>query len=281
MADISEVQTTLVGVIAATLYPNGTSQASAIGAQCRVGSGWPTSAQLDPDLAAGKVNVSVYPTNIEKKTTRHLDAWQTVLHNAPTVVLSQSGQTITVGGSIPATFFAQNVAVLIAGHPFTYAAQPNDTLSTIASALATLIAAVYPGATSSGPIITLSAGTPAPTLRSGGSGTVAKEVKRQSRVLRIVIWAPTPALRDAAAKVLDPMLAQINFLSLPDGFGGRLLYHSSDVVDLQEKANLYRRDLCYSVEYPTTISQQATDVVVTQTKQADPVTGVVIKTTIY
>jgi hypothetical protein len=50
---------------------------------------------------------------------------------------------------------------------------------------------------------------------------------------------------------------------------------------LQEKANLYRRDLCYSVEYPTTITQQATDVVVTQTNQIEPTTGAVIKTTIY
>jgi len=281
MADISEVQTTLVGVIAAALYPNGTAQPSAIVAPCRVGSGWPTKAQLDPDLARGIVNVSVYPTNIEKKTTRWLDAWQMVLHNPPTVALTIAGQAITLAGTIPTPFFAQNVAIIIAGHAFTHAVQPNDTLTTIASALSALIAAVYPGATSSGAVITLAAGTPAPTLRSGGSATMAKEVKRQSRVIRMPIWAPTPTLRDAAAKLLDPILAQINFLSLPDGFGGRLLYHSSDVVDLQEKANYYRRDLCYSVEYPTTIAQQAADVIVTQTNMADPQSGAAIKTIIH
>jgi hypothetical protein len=281
MADISEVQTTLVGLIAGALYPNGTGQASAVGAQCRVGSGWPTAAQLDPDLAAGRVNVSVYPTSIEHKTSRYMPGWQQINHNAPTVTLTQAGQSITIGGTLPTPFFAQNVAILIGGHAYTHAVQQSDTLTTIASALAALAAADYAGTSSSGAVITLPAGTPQPTLRTGGTGMVGKEVKRQSRVIRIVIWAPTPSLRDAVAKVLDPFLAQIDFLTLPDGFAGRLLYHHSDLVDLQEKANLYRRDLCYSVEYPTTITQQATDVTVTVTNLVEPSTGAIIKQIIY
>jgi hypothetical protein len=282
MADISEVQNTLVGLIAGALYPNGTGQASAVGAQCRVGSGWPTKAQLDPDLAGGIVNVSVYPTSIEHKTSRYnMAGWQQISHNAPTVTLTQAGQAITIGGTVPAPFFAQNVAILIGGHAFTYAVQQSDTLTTIASALAALIAITYAGTTSSGAVITLPTGTPQPTLRTGGTGMVGKEVKRQSRVVRIVIWSPTPALRDAVASLLDAFLAQLDFLTLPDGFAGRLLYHHSDLVDLQEKANLYRRDLCYSVEFPTTITQQATDVTVTVTNLVEPSTGAVIKQIIY
>jgi hypothetical protein len=281
MADISDVQATLVGLIAGALYPNGTGQPSAVTAQCRVGSGWPSKPQLDADLAAGIVNVSVYPTSIEHKTSRHMQTWQQINHNAPTVTLIGAGRAITVGGTLPATYFAQNVAVLIGGHAYAYTVQQSDTLTTIASALAAMISADYAGTTSSGPGITLPTGTPQPTLRTGGTATMGKEVKRQSRVVRIVIWAPTPALRDAVAKVLDPMLAQINFLTLPDGFAGRLLYHHSDLVDLQEKANLYRRDLCYSVEYPTTITQQATDVTVTVTNLVEPTTGAVIKQIIY
>jgi hypothetical protein len=281
MADISEVQTTLVGLIAGALYPNGTAQPSTVGAGCKVGSGWPSKPQLDADLDAGIVNVSVYPTSLEHKTSRHMQTWQQINHNAPTVTLTGAGRAITVGGTLPTPYFAQNVAILIGGHAYAYTVQQSDTLTTIASALASMIAADYAGTTSSGAVITLPAGSPQYTLRTGGTATMGKEVKRQSRVVRIVIWAPTPALRDAVAKVLDPMLAQINFLTLPDGFAGRLLYHHSDLVDLQEKANLYRRDLCYSVEYPTTITQQATDVVVTQTNQIEPTTGAVIKTTIY
>lgn len=281
MADVSDVQTTLVGLIAGALYPNGTGQPSAVGANCRVGSGWPSKPQLDADLDAGIVNVSVYPTSIEHKTTRYMQGWQEINRFAPTVTLAGAGQTITVGGTISAPFRAQNVAVLMGGHAFAYAVQASDTLTTVASALAALIAAVYPGTTSSGAVITLPAGSPQRTLRTGGTSTVAKEVKRQSRVVRIVVWSPTPALRDAVASLLDAFLAQINFLTLPDGFGGRLLYHHSDLVDLQEKANLYRRDLCYMVEFPTTVTQQATDVVVTQTNQIEPTTGAVIKTTIY
>jgi hypothetical protein len=282
MADISDVQNTLVGLIAGALYPNGTGQDSAVGAQCRVGSGWPTKAQLDPDLAHGIVNVSVYPTSIEHKTSRYMPHWQEINRFPPTVTLtSDIGGSITVGGTIAAPFHAQNTAVLIGGHAFTYAVQASDTLATVASALAALIAAQYPGTSSTGAVITLPAGTPQPTLRTGGYATVAKEVKRQSRVVRIVIWSPTPTLRDKVASLLDAFLAQIEFLTLPDGFGGRLLYHHSDLVDLQEKANLYRRDLCYSVEFPTTVTQQATDVTVTVTNLVEPTSGATIKQIIY
>ena len=281
MADISDVSNTLVGLIAGALYPNGTGQASAVGASCRVGSGWPSKAQLDPDLAHGIVNVSVYPTSIEHKTSRYMPQWQEINRFPPTVTLTGASQTITVGGTIAAPFHAQNTAVLIGGHAFTYAVQATDTLATVASALAALIAVTYPGTTSSSAVITLPAGTPQPTLRTGGYATVAKEVKRQQRVVRISIWSPTPTLRDAVASLLDAFLAQIEFLTLPDGFGGRLLYHHSDLVDLQEKANLYRRDLCYSVEFPTTITQQATDVTVTVTNLVEPTTGAIVKQIIY
>jgi hypothetical protein len=277
MADISDVQNTLVGMIAGALYPNGTGQPSAVGAGCRVGSGWPSKPQLEEDLTAGVVNVSVYPMSDERRTTRHLKSTQQIAHFDPTVTLAVSGLTITIGGALPSPFHAQNVAVLMGGNAFTYAVQPTDTLATIASALAALIGATYSGTTSSGASITLPAGAPQPTLRTGGFATVGREVKRQQRTIRICIWSPTPALRDAVAKVIDPFLADIEFLTLPDGYGGRLLYQRSDLVDLGEKANLYRRDLCYSVEYPTTVLEQAADVTVTVTNLVAPSTGAIVK----
>jgi hypothetical protein len=283
MADLSEVSNTLVGLIAGILYPNGTSNpvSPGVGAQCRVGAGWPTSAQLDPDLANGIVNVSVYPMNIERNVPHFMEQWILLNHAAATVTLNASGQTITLGGTLPNPAIAQNVAVLIGQNPFAYAVQASDTLNTIASALATLIAATYPGTTSSGAVITLPAGTPQVSLRTGGTALMGKEVGRQVRDFRMVIWAPTPALRDATAKTIDPALRQINFLTLPDGFGGRLKYVKTDIVDQQEKANLYRRDLCYSVEYPSTVTQVATDVTVGVLNLVDPSTGAIIKQRIY
>lgn len=280
MADLSDVSNTLVGVIAGILYPNGTAQPSVIGADCRIGSGWPTSAQLDPDLKAGIVNVSVYPMNIERDVPHFMEAWLLINHFAPTVTLTASARTVTVGGTLPTPAIAQNVAAVIGGNAFAYSVQASDTLNSIASALATLIAVTYPGTTSSGAVITLPTSAPQVSLRTGGTALMGKEVGRQVRDYRMVIWAPTPALRDATAKAIDPVLRQMNFLTLPDGFGGRLKYARTDIVDQQEKANLYRRDLCYSVEYPTTVTEVATDVTVGVMDLTDP-TGAVIKQRIY
>jgi hypothetical protein len=46
-------------------------------------------------------------------------------------------------------------------------------------------------------------------------------------------------------------------LSLPDDSEGRLIYMNTNSYDQAQNALLYRRDLVYSVEYPTvTILQQ-------------------------
>jgi len=53
----------------------------------------------------------------------------------------------------------------------------------------------------------------------------------------------------------------MRFLEMPDGFGARLIYKNSMVIDAQQKANLYRRDLNYTVEYATTVSKQRAAVI--------------------
>ncbi len=62
MADLADVEDTLVDFIVGILYPNGTAASSALGAMCRVFRGWPLPAGLNADLAAGIVNVTVYPS---------------------------------------------------------------------------------------------------------------------------------------------------------------------------------------------------------------------------
>jgi len=85
MADISEVLVVLAAQAAAAVYPNGTGQASVANCDIRVYPGWPNAAALDNDLLAGKVNISVYPTQSEKNTTRYERRWQTQVRNTPTV----------------------------------------------------------------------------------------------------------------------------------------------------------------------------------------------------
>lgn len=274
MADLADVENALVALIAQTLYPNGTGQPSVTGTPAIIYAGWPTSSRLDADLLAlsqgqvgGKIHVSVFPTNTERNTTRYMRQWQPVSNPTPTLTLTISGQQVTVGGTVSTP---QNVMLMVGHQPYVYAVQGADTLTSIATALAALI----PGASSAGPIVTLAASAVLTAARVGGSGTSIMETRRQERVMQITAWADTPARRDAVIQAIDPVLAQIQFLTLVDQTAARLIYRSSRKDDMVQKANLYRRDLLYSVEYATIASETDTQVTQTQLNTSAAVAGV-------
>ena len=254
MADLSDVETAILAVVARALYPAGTGAPSVVGAPARVYRGWPVAPALGPDLRAGAVNVAIYATNREKNTTRYPREWQPLQGPpAPTLTLTVAGDTITVAGTIATP---QTVAVIVDGIvAFAYAVQPTDTQVTIATALAALIAAdesgQWAGTTSAGAVITVP-GASALIGRAGTFGTSIRELKRQIRDIVIHIWANRADLRDQVASVLDPALAAVENLSLPDGTTGRLLYVNSPHSDTVLREAAYLRNLVYSVEYPTT-----------------------------
>lgn len=256
MADLSDIESTLVSLIAQAVYPNGTGQASVANADCKVYRGWPVPANLDADLTAGKINVTVFPMGTEQNTTRYPLAWRELPVTAPTLTLTASDDAITVGGTPSSPL---NAAAIVNGVGYVYAVQASDTLDSIATGLAALINADTP-ATSSGVVITIPAAEQL-AARVGAVGTVVQEVKRQKKGFQITFWCPTPALRDAIVGPVDSALAAIEFLSLPDGTAGRMIYERSVVSDRVEREGLYRRDLFYSVEYGTTQAKTATQIV--------------------
>lgn len=277
MADIIDVQNALATIIAAALYPNGTGQASVTNSPIVVYPGWPESATLDTDLAAGKCHVTIFPKNEERNTTRYSNAQQATVAAAPTLTASVVAQTITIGGTVTTP---QNIALIINGAPYVYPVLANDTPTTIAAALAALVAVNIAGTTSSGPVITIGTTGRIQAARVNSNATVAAEIRRQERVFMITVWADTPTHRDTVGAALDVALAQTEFLSMPDGFGARLIYKNSPVNDGLQKEHLYRRDINYSVEYATTVSSTATPVIVEQTNITggiDP-TAPVVKT---
>ena len=46
MADLADVETALVGLTTAALYPGGSAASSSVGADCRIYRGWPTPTAL-------------------------------------------------------------------------------------------------------------------------------------------------------------------------------------------------------------------------------------------
>ncbi len=256
MAELSEVEQAIVSAITQMVYPYGTAAAPIAGQPCRIYRGWPIPASLDADLKAGKVNITVFPLDAEQNLTRYTNEWQELPTPSIALTLTVSGQTVTVAGMPTCPL---NAAVLVNGKAYVYPLQATDTPTSIATALAALISADTQ-ATSNGPVITVPAATNL-SSRIGSVGTVIQEVKRQKKSFRITIWCNGPLIRDAVSRVIDPGLASMTFINLPDGTGGRIRYERTHTDDVPEKALLFRRDLVYSVEYGTTNTQKAAAVV--------------------
>lgn len=265
MSDIVDVQNSLVAIVAGAVYPSGTGAASVSGLPVVVYAGWPTASRLDADLLTGKAHITVYPTMIEQNKTRYFKDWNQASVNTATVTATITGQTIVIGGAMPAPFVTHNVAAIVSGKSYVYAVLSSDTLATIATALAALIAADWAGTTAAAGVITLPALAVLTAARVGVTGTSIREIRRQERVFQITVWSSTPTQRDVIGAALDVALAATEFLSMPDGYGARLIYRNSHMTDDLQKAKLYRRDFQYSVEYATT--QTAIDTQVTTIQQ--------------
>lgn len=255
MADQADVSNALVSKISQILYPTGISGPTApaiTGVPTLVYAGWPTSSQLDADLLAlakgqanGRMHVTVFPPKgMERNMTRFPREWQQVAPAVQTLNLTANGQTVTVGGTVSTP---QNLMLMVGYQPVVYAVQSGDTLVSIATAIAALI----PGASAAGGIITLPASAILTAARVGATATAIREIRRQQKVWMVTVWADTPAHRDIAAQAIDLVLADLAFLVFPDTSAGRLIYKGSNCEDNFSKANSYRRDLLYSVEYGT------------------------------
>lgn len=267
MASVTEVASTLAAMLAGVMYPNGTGQPSIAGVPVLVYPGWPSEAQLDADLlaldqGAGKCHLTVWPTDTEKNTTRYPTDWVTQQAPAVTIAAAIAGQQVTLSGTVSTP---QNVVIVANGLPFVYAIQAADTLSSIAAALASLLVVGGIAATSSGAVVTLPAAADLTAARVGANGVMSRELGRQERMFQLSIWAATPTQRDAIGKALDVAMRKAEFVALPDGYAARVVYVRSVETDRFQKEKLYRRDLFYSIEYPTTESTSATSVTQTET----------------
>src|SRR5437868_5530279 len=100
MADLSDVESGIVREVIGALYPNGPSQASAVGAACRVYRGWPSPATLNSDLAGGIVNVTIVPaTTADEVLDVYFDRPDTIMPSAG-VSAMVVGNTVAFSGPV-------------------------------------------------------------------------------------------------------------------------------------------------------------------------------------
>lgn len=249
MADQSDVENALVALAAGAIYPNGPGAPSVPGPDCRIYRGWPNSAALNSDLAAGRINVTVFPQGEPgRNTTRYSQQWFGSPVQ-PTLTASVSGVLVTLGGNADP---GQLAGILVNNVSYVYSTQTGDTPETVAANLATAARANW--------IVNLSGATIAipgagrVLARIVADAPVTQEVRRQEQGFRITCWCPTPGTRDTSASAIDLLLAGFQFIDLVDGSQGRLQYRGTHVFDQSQDALLYRRDLLYDVEYPTTMN---------------------------
>lgn len=256
MADQSDVEQALATLIVGVVYPDGAEAGSAVGATCRVYRGWPNAAALDADLAAGRVNVTVFPdTAGGSNSTRWPDEYTDLAAVTPALSVLVEGNAATIFGTADT---GQLVGLMVDTQAVVHRTAVGDTPELVAAILAEAIRNPSDGR---GRPVQVSGAT----LSVPGAGFMLgrvvadqpslHETRRQLQPVRISAWCPTAALRDSLCALLDTALSGKSFIDLPDGSAGRLRYVSTTVFDQSVNARLYRRDLVYSVDYATTIAE--------------------------
>jgi|HubBroStandDraft_1064217.scaffolds.fasta_scaffold33760_5 hypothetical protein len=244
MADLSDVENAIVANVTSALYPNGVTQASAVGAICRVYRGWPTPTALNSDLAAGAVNVTIFPAAKPDEVPDPYFDTVYAANSTSSLAAIVIGSSVTFSGLIVAN---QIVGLLVDGVPYIYSVNSNDSTENIAANLAALIQgsrlAILSGSTFTVP------GVLSLTARIVTKASVSWSLRRQRREVLICCWCPSAVLRDSVCTAIDFVLAVSSFISLADGTKAHGRYISTQVYDQSLNALLYRRDICYKFEY--------------------------------
>jgi len=249
---VSDVETALATLAASAIYPNGPAAPSAIGSLTRIYRGWPNAAALDADLSAGRINLTVFPIpGSIRDTTRYSPDWQAA-PATPTLTASVLGDTISFAGSADQ---GQLAGLRVGTATYVHRIGPGESLALVAAILAVAVAADRP-ALAAGASITIPGATNL-LARTAIDTSATSELRRQTQTFRLTAWCPDPTTRDAAAATVDAAFAATPFLTVTaaaaptDSAACRLRYVSTTTFDQGEDATLYRRDLLYSVEFPT------------------------------
>lgn len=250
MPDQSDVEVALAEEIAAALYPEGPAEPSALGPELRIYRGWPQPQLLSADLAAGRINVTVQPvTGSARNTTRLPDDWNAD-PAVPTLTATVQDATATFAGNAAP---GQLAGLLVDGAAHVHRTRPGDTPALVAASLAASVRQARP-AQLAGSSVTVP-GVGRLLARIVADSPATRELRRQDATFRITAWCPTPELRDQASAFIDAAFADRRTLDVA-GEPCRLRYVGTSSSDEGQSSNLYRRDLLWQVEYPTTIRVQ-------------------------
>lgn len=248
MADLSQVRDTFANNLNTPIYPNGTSMPSVCGVPVTINAGWPIRTNLDKQLQMGNAMVSLYPTKMERVVTTFQRNFIPNTFTSPTLTatVSTTKYTVVIGGTIT---LPQSIMVIVNGIGYAYQVQSLDTLDTIASALASLV----PGAVAFHNTIYLQ---PSYELiaRVSSNYTASAELSRIDLVFMITIWAPSEAIRFSLGNAIDIYMKENYRVPMVDNFFAQVFWKGVEDTDMLDKSLIYRRDLFYTIQYATTVT---------------------------
>ena len=247
MPDQADVEQGLAVLIAGSLYPGGEAAPSAIGTVCRVYRGWPVPAALEADLRAGIAHVTVQPLSGSfQDTTRYPVEWVGAVPACPLTVETDGERILFTGSAGPGVV----AGVAVDGRGYAWRATDSVGPEVVAAALGDLVRVDRP-AVVGGAILTVPGG--ADVLgRAVSDAAGGQEVRRQVMHFRVTVWCGTPEARDQVAAFVDMTLAGVVFLDV-GGWGCRVRWAGGESTDEGSAVPAWRRELLYSVEYPTVV----------------------------
>jgi len=259
MASLEDVMDALADVVAADIYPQGSSQSSVTGDFVRIYPGWPSAVQLEEDLDADRAHVSIWPTNRDLNTTRYFDdrPIETIPAATLTGTFNASASEISFSGAVD---IDHNVGVTGKAWQVSLRVSQGSTLNNVATDVAAGIVSVGGAATATASVVSVGETV---AVSIGTIGTIRTSPRQQRRSLQLIVWSSTPDQRRRISDRLDQVIAKNPWLVLADGSKGRLVYESSPIMDRFEKANLFRRDFFVSVEFSTIVDETTSQITVT------------------
>ena len=271
MADQSDVGAALVSEITDILYPNGFSCSGLLSQTVKIYRGWPNTALLKTDLASNTLNVSVFANvSTPRNTTRWAEGSVISVTTTPSLKVDVSGTSATFSG---AAHTGQLAGLLVDTLAVVHRTVAGDSPEVVAATLAEMIRsrriALANGATVTVPGAGLMVG------RVVADQTVLRWTRSQLQQFRISCWCPDPDSRDKVISLIDTAFATRTFIGLADGSSGRLRYEGTTEFDQSQDAALYRRDLIYSVDYLTTVSDVLPSMIFGDTTLAPLGSGIV------
>ncbi|MCS3401408.1 MULTISPECIES: hypothetical protein [Pantoea] len=254
MASVGDVCLFIAKQVEDTIYPGGNRLPGIINAAVKIYPGWPVPGSLESGIDAGGVHISVWPLPAERKLSCALGRpWRILPECEPSLQITVNGNVISFSGVSSAL---TNVGLRLDGKDYSFQFRPQTTAEEAVKILSGAFPHIFTVGRS---LYVLNAENISVTVTT--AGLAVRELHRQVKDFQVTVWAPSPVLRERIGSAIDGTLSEQCHIDLNDGVPAQLLYLRQFDSDKAESWHVYRRDLFFSVNFATTQTMTAPEII--------------------